>query len=64
MSWKAHQIRIFENLTYLNRVLSIVPPKKQPELCNQALAVSDNKIVVSRSGIIDKTKMNEAAVLA
>ena len=45
---------------YLISVLSIVPPKKKPELCDQALAVSDNQIEVFRSGIIDKTAMNEA----
>ncbi len=44
-------------------VLSIVPPEKRPELCGQTLAVSENQIVVFWSGIIDKTRMNEAAVL-
>ena len=45
---------------YLISVLSIVPPKKKPELYNQALAVSENQVEVFRSGIIDKTAMNEA----
>jgi hypothetical protein len=45
---------------YLISVLSIVPPKKKPELCNQALTVTENQIEVFRSGIIDKTAMNEA----
>ncbi len=47
-------------LGYLVSVLSIVPPKKKPELYDQALAVSENQIEVFRSGIIDKTAMNEA----
>ena len=47
-------------MTDLTSVLSIVPPKKKPELYDQALAVSENQIVVFRSGIIDKTVMNEA----
>jgi hypothetical protein len=46
--------------TYLISVLSIGPPKKKPELCDQTLAVSDNQIEIFRSGIIDKTAMNEA----
>ena len=50
----------FQNLCYLTSVLSIVPPKKRPELYDQALAVSENQIEVFRSGIIDKTAMNEA----
>ena len=45
---------------YLVSVLSIVPPKKKPELYDQALAVSENLIEVFKSGIIDKTVMNEA----
>jgi hypothetical protein len=45
---------------YLISVLSIVPPKKKPELYDQALAVSENQIELFRSGIIDKTAMNEA----
>ena len=45
---------------YLISVLSIVPPKKTPELYDQALAVSENQIEVFRSGIIDKTVMDEA----
>ena len=45
---------------YLISVLSIVPPKKKPELYDQALAVSENQIKASQSGIIDKTVMNEA----
>ncbi len=45
---------------YLISVLSIVPPKKKPELYDQALAASENQIEVFRSGIIDKTAMNEA----
>ena len=48
-------------LCYLISVLSIVPPKKKPELYDQALAVSENQIEVFRSGIIDKTVMDEAA---
>ena len=48
------------NLWYLISVLSIVPPKKKPELCDQALAVSENQIELFRSGIIDKTVMDEA----
>ena len=47
-------------MRYLISVLSIVPPKKVQELYDQALAVSENQIKVSRSGIIDKTEMNEA----
>ena len=47
---------------YLISVLSIVSPKKKPELCNQALARSENQIEVFRSGIIDKTVMCEAVV--
>lgn len=47
-------------LTYLISVLSIVPPIKKPELYDQALAESENQIEVFRSGIIDKTAMNEA----
>jgi hypothetical protein len=50
----------FPNGRYLISVLSIVPPKKRPELCDQALALSENQIEVLRSGIIDKTAMNEA----
>jgi hypothetical protein len=49
------------NCRYLISVLSIVPPKKKPELCNQELAMSENQIEVFRSGIIDKTVMCEAA---
>ena len=45
---------------YLISVLSIVPPKKMQELYDQALAVSENQIKESRSGIIDKTGMYEA----
>jgi hypothetical protein len=45
---------------YLVSVLSIVPPKKKPELYDQALAVSENQIELFRSGIIDKTMMDEA----
>jgi hypothetical protein len=45
---------------YLISVLSIVPPKKKPELYDQARAVSENQIEVFRSGIIDKTAMYEA----
>ena len=48
------------NSRYLISVLSIVPPKKKPELCDQALAVSKNQIEVIRSEIIDKTAMCEA----
>ena len=48
------------HFVYLTSVLSIVPPKKKPELYDQALAVSENQIEVFRSGIIDKTAMNEA----
>ena len=47
-------------LLYLVSVLSIVPPKKRPELYDQALAVSENQIELLRSGIIDKTVMCEA----
>jgi len=47
-------------LGYLISVLSIVPPKKKPELCGQALAMSENQIEVFQSGIIDKTVMYEA----
>ena len=36
------------------------PAEKKPELYDQVLAVSENQIKVSRSGIIDKTEMNEA----
>ncbi|MBL7177724.1 MAG: cyclic nucleotide-binding domain-containing protein, partial [Desulfobacteraceae bacterium] len=36
------------------------PAEKRPELCNQALAVSDDQAVVFRCGIIDKTEMYEA----
>ena len=36
------------------------PAEKKPELYNQALAVSENQIKISQSGIIDKTVMNEA----
>ena len=36
------------------------PAEKKPELYDQALALSENQIKVSRSGIIDKTVMNEA----
>jgi hypothetical protein len=36
------------------------PAEKKPELCDQALAVSETQIDVFRSGIIDKTAMNEA----
>ncbi|MDH3566258.1 MAG: hypothetical protein OEM61_02755, partial [Desulfobacteraceae bacterium] len=32
----------------------------KPELYDQALAVSENQIKASQSGIIDKTVMNEA----
>jgi len=49
-----------QNLRYLLSVLSIVPPKKKPELYDQALAVSENQIELLRSGIIDKTVMYEA----
>jgi hypothetical protein len=45
---------------YLISVLSIVPPKKKPEVYDQARAVSENQIEVFRSGIIDKTAMYEA----
>ena len=45
---------------YVISVLSIVPPKKKPELYDQARAVSENQIEVFRSGIIDKTAMCEA----
>jgi hypothetical protein len=48
------------SIVHLVSVLSIVPPKKRPKLCYQALAVSVNQIEVFRSGIIDKTAMNEA----
>ena len=47
-------------LEYLVSVLSIVPPKKKPELYDQALAVWENQIELFRSGIIDKTVMYEA----
>ena len=36
------------------------PAEKNPELNDQALAVSENQIEVFRSGIIDKTAMYEA----
>ena len=36
------------------------PAEKKPELYDQALAVSENQIVILRSGIIDKTGMDEA----
>ena len=36
------------------------PAEKKPELFDQALAESENQIEVFRSGIIDKTAMNEA----
>ena len=36
------------------------PAEKRPELCDQALAVSDDQTVVFRCGIIDKTEMYEA----
>ncbi len=45
---------------YVISVLSIVPPKKKPELYDQALAVPENQIELLRSGIIDKTVMYEA----
>ncbi len=45
---------------YVTSVLSIVPPKKKPELYYQALAVSDNQMVIFRCGIVDKTVMYEA----
>jgi len=45
---------------YLISVLSIVPPKKKPELCDQELAMSKNQIEEFKSGIIDKTVMGEA----
>jgi hypothetical protein len=48
------------SIIYLISVLSIVPPKKRPELYNQVLAVSENQIEIFRSGIIDKTRMYEA----
>ena len=38
------------------------PAEKRPELCDQALAVSDDQTVVFRCGIIDKTEMYEAEV--
>jgi hypothetical protein len=31
-----------------------------PEICDQALTGSENQVEVFRSGIIDKTAMNEA----
>jgi hypothetical protein len=41
ISWVSNrQISRFSNCRYLISVLSIVPPKKKPELCDQALAVS------------------------
>ena len=36
------------------------PAEKKTELCDQALALPENQIEVFRSGIIDKTAMNEA----
>ena len=36
------------------------PAEKKPELFDQELAGSENQIEVFRSGIIDKTAMNEA----
>jgi hypothetical protein len=36
------------------------PAEKKPEFYDKSLAVSENQIKVSRSGIIDKTEMNEA----
>jgi hypothetical protein len=45
---------------FLISVLSLVPPKKKPELYDQALAVSENQIEVFWSGIIDKTMKDEA----
>jgi hypothetical protein len=33
------QLKFLVYFMYLNRVLSIVPPEKQKEPCNQALAV-------------------------
>jgi hypothetical protein len=45
---------------FLISVLSIVPPKKKPELFNKVLAVSVNQIELFRSGIIDETVMDEA----
>jgi hypothetical protein len=38
---KKELITAFGQLGYSNRVLSIVSPKKYPELCSQALAVSE-----------------------
>jgi hypothetical protein len=48
------------NCILLISVLSLVPPKKKPELYDQALAVSENQIEVFWSGIIDKTMKDEA----
>jgi hypothetical protein len=48
------------NLRYLISVLSIVPPKKGRKPNGQAVAVSDNQILLFRCGIIDKTLMYEA----
>ena len=40
------------------------PAEKKPELWDQALAMSENQIEVFWSGIIDKTMMYEAEILA
>jgi hypothetical protein len=47
-------------LRYQISVLSIVSPKKKPELYDQVQAVSVHQIKVSRREIIDKTEMTEA----
>ena len=52
---------LFEEIVYIsNKRFIHSPAEKKPELGDQALAVSENQIVVSQCGIIDKTVMCEA----
>ena len=48
------------HLPRTNKCFIHSPAEKKPELYDQALAVSENQIKASQSGIIDKTVMNEA----
>ena len=55
-----HTFLIRSKLAIPNKRFIHSPAEKKPEFYDKSLAVSENQIKVSRSGIIDKTEMNEA----